>query len=85
VPSISRYSIASDGSLTLLGSTPLSATAEKGPVDLRLSPNGKTLYVVDSGSLAISSFAVHGGALTRLASSPVSLPAGTSPVGIVVD
>ena len=85
VPSISRYSIASNGSLTLLGSTPLSATAEKGPVDLRLSPNGKNLYVVDSGSSAITTFAVHGGALTELASSPTALPAGTSPVGIVVD
>jgi 6-phosphogluconolactonase len=85
VPSISRYSVARDGSLTLLGSTPLSATAEKGPVDLRLSPNGKALYVVDGGSMAVSSFAVHGGDLTALTSSPVALPAGTSPVGIVVD
>ena len=85
VPSISRYSIASNGSLTLLGSTPLSATAEKGPVDLRLSPNGKNLYVVDSGSLAISGFEVNGGHLSALASSPIGLPAGTSPVGIVVD
>jgi 6-phosphogluconolactonase len=84
VPSISRYSIAADGSLTLLGSTPLSATTEKGPVDLRLSPSGKTLYVVDSGSQAISSFSVSGGSLTELTSSPIALPAGTSPVGIVV-
>jgi 6-phosphogluconolactonase (cycloisomerase 2 family) len=84
VPSISRYSIAGDGSLTLLGSTALSASAEKGPVDLRVSPSGRNLYVVDSGSLAISSFAVDGGHLTPLPSSPVSLPAGTSPVGIVV-
>jgi 6-phosphogluconolactonase len=84
VPSISRYSIASDGSLTLLGSTPLSATSEAGPVDLRLSPSGKNLYVVDSGSQAISSFAVNGGSLTELTSSPISLPAGSSPVGLVV-
>ncbi len=84
VPSISRYSIAADGSLTLLGSTPLSATTEKGPVDLRLSPNGRNLYVVDSGAQAISSFSVSGGGLTELASSPISLPAGSSPVGLVV-
>jgi 6-phosphogluconolactonase len=85
VPSISRYSIAHDGSLTLLGSTQLSAVSEAGPVDLRLSPNGKALYVVDGGSLAVTSFAVHGGDLTELASSPTALPAGTSPVGIVVN
>ena len=84
VPSISRYSIAHDGSLTLLGSTLLSATSEKGPVDLRLSPSGRNLYVVDSGSQAISSFSVTGGNLTALTSSPVALPTGTSPVGIVV-
>jgi 6-phosphogluconolactonase (cycloisomerase 2 family) len=85
VPSLSRYSIAHDGSLTLLGNTQLSAVAEAGPVDLRLSPNGKALYVVDGGSLAVTSFAVHGGDLTELGSSPTALPAGTSPVGIVVD
>jgi 6-phosphogluconolactonase len=85
VPSLSRYSIAHDGALTLLGSTPLSAVTEAGPVDLRLSPDGKALYVVDGGSLAVTSFAVHGGHLTELASSPTALPAGTSPVGIVVD
>jgi 6-phosphogluconolactonase len=85
VPSLSRYSIAHDGSLTLLGNTQLSAVTEAGPVDLRLSPNGKALYVVDGGSLAVTSFAVHGGDLTELASSPTALPAGTSPVGIVVN
>jgi 6-phosphogluconolactonase len=85
VPSISRYSIAKDGTLTLLGSTPLNATTEKGPVDLRLSPNGQNLYVVDGGGVAVSSFAVRGGALTPLTSSPTALPVGSAPVGIVVD
>jgi 6-phosphogluconolactonase len=85
VPSISRYAIARDGSLTLLGTTPLDATKEKGPVDLRLSPNGQALYVVDSGAAALSTFSVHGGNLTALTSSPTALPAGSSPVGVVVD
>jgi 6-phosphogluconolactonase len=85
VPSISRYKIASNGSLTLLGSTALNPTTQAGPVDLRLSPNGKALYVVDGGSATISGFAVHHGTLTPLSSKPTALPTGTSPVGIVVD
>jgi hypothetical protein len=85
VPSISRYSIGTDGSLTLLGTTATNATTEKGPIDLRLSPNGKDLYVVDGGAAAISSYAVNGGTLTSLSTTPVATPAGSSPVGIVVD
>jgi 6-phosphogluconolactonase (cycloisomerase 2 family) len=85
VPSISRYSIAHDGSLTLLGSTPLSTPTESTPTDARLTPDGRTLYVVDSGGLTVSAFAVHQGNLTELPSSPTPLPAGTAPVGIVVN
>lgn len=84
VPSISSYSIASNGALTLLGSQPLDATTEKGPVDLRLSPNGQRLYVVDGGSASISTFNVHGGALTELTTSPTPLPTGATGAGIVV-
>jgi 6-phosphogluconolactonase len=83
-PSISRYAIASDGALTLIGSTPLASPSESGPVDARLSPDGTTLSVVDSGGDAVSTFAVHGGNLTALGS-PVPLPAGSAPVGIVVN
>jgi hypothetical protein len=32
----------------------------------------------------VAAFAVHGGDLTELASSPTSLPAGAAPAGIVV-
>jgi len=85
VPSISRYAIAADGALTLIGSTPLSGAAELAPVDARLTPNGSTLYVVDGGGVSVSAFAVHGGNLHQLASSPTPLPAGSSPVGIVVN
>ena len=47
---ISRYSIARDGTLTLLGSTPVSATGGVGAVDARLSPDGRYLYVDESRS-----------------------------------
>ena len=81
---ISRYSIAPGGALTLLGSTPVGATGGVGAVDARLSPDGHTLYVDESKIGAVGAFAVNGGNLTELASSPTSLPAGATPAGIVV-
>jgi 6-phosphogluconolactonase len=82
--SISRYSIAPGGTLTLLGSTPVGATGGVGAVDARLSPDGRTLFVDESRIGAVGAFAVNGGNLTELASSPTSLPAGATPAGIVV-
>ena len=81
---ISRYSIAPGGALTLLGSTPVGATGGVGAVDARLSPDGRTLFVDESRIGAVGAFAVTGGTLTELTSSPTSLPAGATPAGIVV-
>ena len=81
--SISRYAIASDGSLTLLGSTPLGGVST--PFDARLAPDGGTLWVLDTGSATVSGFAVSGGSLAELPSSPTPLPAGATAFGIVVD
>ncbi len=84
--SISSYGIANDGTLSLLGnSTPLKDPSGLAPVDARLSPDGGTLWVVDSGRVAVSGLRVSGGDLTEIASSPVSLPAGAAPFGIVVN
>jgi 6-phosphogluconolactonase len=82
--SVSRYSIAPGGSLTLLGSTRLNDGAGLAPVDARLDPAGRTLFVVDGGGDAVSALGVSGGDLTELGSSPTSLPAGAHPAGIVV-
>jgi 6-phosphogluconolactonase len=82
---ISRYSIAPGGALTLLGSTPVGATGGVGAVDARLSPDGGTLFVDESRAGAVAAFAVNGGTLTELASSPASLPVGATPAGIVVN
>jgi 6-phosphogluconolactonase len=82
-PSISSYAINRDGTLTLLGSTQFSDPTGLAPVDPRLSPDGRSLSVVDSGTDQVSTFAVQGGALTELPSSPVALPAGAKPYGIV--
>jgi len=81
---ISRYSIAPGGALTLLGSTPVSATGGVGAVDARLGPDGRILWVDESRIGAVGAFAVNGGNLTELPSSPTSLPAGAAPAGIVV-
>jgi 6-phosphogluconolactonase len=82
---ISRYAIAPGGALTLLGSTPVSASGGVGAVDARLSPDGQTLYVNESRIGKVGEFAVNDGNLTELAGSPVSLPAGATPAGIAVD
>ena len=79
---ISSYSINPDGSLTLIGSTPISGSGAD--IDARLSPDGNYLLVNGSGMHFVSVFAVNGGTLTELPSSPTPLPAGvTSPAGIV--
>jgi 6-phosphogluconolactonase (cycloisomerase 2 family) len=77
---VSRYSIARDGALTLLGSTPTGA----GPLDARLSTDGRTLYTLDGAINAISGFAVSGGTLTSLGA-PLALPAGAAPAGVAVN
>jgi 6-phosphogluconolactonase len=80
---ISRFSIARGGKLTLLGSTPVAATGGVGAVDARLSPDGRYLYVDESKVGSVGIFAVTGGTLTELPSSPVRLPAGATPAGII--
>lgn len=79
---ISSYSISRDGSLVLLGTTPFTDGA--GAVDARLSPDGRTLAVTGGAAHVVSTFAVYGGSLVELSSSPTPLPADSSPVGLVV-
>ena len=78
---ISSYAINPNGSLTLIGSTPIKGGGAD--IDARLSPDGKTLLVDGSGNHILSVFAVNGGQLTEVPSSPTPLPAGGSPSGIV--
>jgi 6-phosphogluconolactonase (cycloisomerase 2 family) len=80
--SISRYAIASDGVLTLLGSTQVGNQGGVGAVDARLSADGRTLYVNESRIAALGEFDVDGGQLTEQGS--VSLPAGATPAGLAV-
>jgi 6-phosphogluconolactonase len=80
--SISSYSIATGGSLTLLQNTLIKAAGT--PEDARLSPDGKTLWVVDPTADTVSGFSVNGGSLTELPTSPTPAPDGAAPAGIVV-
>jgi 6-phosphogluconolactonase len=78
---ISSYAISPDGALALIGSTAIRGGGAD--IDARLSPDGRTLSVDGSGRHIMSVFAVHGGNLTELPSSPTPLPAGGAPSGIV--
>jgi 6-phosphogluconolactonase (cycloisomerase 2 family) len=83
--SISSFAIATDGSLSLLGSVPFNSASGLRPFDARLDPTGAFLYVVDAGAAKVSAFAVDGGTLTELPSSPIAIQGGAAPFGIVVD
>jgi 6-phosphogluconolactonase len=79
--SISSYSINHDGSLALIGSTTISGGGAD--IDARLTPDGNYLLVDGAGHNFVSVFAVNGGNLTELASSPTALPPGATSSGIV--
>ena len=80
--SISSYSIGKGGTLTFLQST-LPGQIGAGAEDARLAPNGRTLWVVESGTNAVTGFSVQGGTLTPLSQIPG--PGGAHPSGIVVN
>ena len=82
--SVSSYGIANDGTLSLVGSTALSGTGLRA-FDAALDPTDSFLYIVDSGVAKITVFAISGGTLSELASSPVAIPGGGAPFGIVVN
>jgi 6-phosphogluconolactonase (cycloisomerase 2 family) len=85
VPSISAYSVSASGALSLVASTPFASPAGLRPFDAAVSPDGNYLYVVDAGAAKVSAFGVDGTAITELAGSPVTIPGGGAPFGIVVD
>jgi 6-phosphogluconolactonase len=80
--SISSYSIGAGGTLTFLRST-APGQIGAGAEDARLSPDGNTLWVVESGSNAVTGFSVNGATLTPLAAA--AGPTGATPSGIVVN
>jgi 6-phosphogluconolactonase len=83
--SISRYTVAGDGTLGLVGSTPFNSPTGLRPFDAAVSPDGDFLYVVDAGAAKVSAFAVDGTSVTEIAGSPIAIPGGGAPFGMVVD
>ncbi len=81
---ISSYRILANGTLSLIGSTPFASGGGIRPFDARLDASGTHLYVVDAAIASVSGFAVNGGSLTELGSSPTALPAGATPFGVAI-
>ncbi len=79
---VASYSIGRDGTLATIGNTAIKNG--KGAEDARLSPDGKTLWVVNAGGDSVNAFSVKNGSLTELTTSPTAGPAGATPTGIVV-
>ena len=83
--SVSRYTVADDGTLGLVGSTPFASATGLRPFDAAVSPDGGFLYVVDAGVAKVSAFTVEGTTITEIAGSPIPIPGGGAPFGMVVD
>ncbi|HET7035238.1 MAG TPA: beta-propeller fold lactonase family protein [Thermomicrobiaceae bacterium] len=82
--SISSFRIAPSGSLSLVESVPLRGGSGLGIFDLGLDPSGRYLYQLEGGVQKVAALTAKGGNLAELSSSPVALPAGSSPGGIVI-
>jgi hypothetical protein len=81
--SVSAYSVAPNGTPSLVGTTGIVGTTDTGPIDLAASADGSTLYVEAGGAGAVDEFHVNaGGTLTDLGS-VASLDAGIE--GIATD
>jgi 6-phosphogluconolactonase (cycloisomerase 2 family) len=83
--SIARYSIGSDGKLTLLGNT--DTTPGGFPGDEALSSDGKFLYVLTPFVMGknqshLDAYSVSGGNLTHIQATPSNLAVGQSGVGV---
>jgi 6-phosphogluconolactonase len=74
---ISSYAIRRDGSLSLLSS--VAATTSAGPIDMDLSGDGQTLFVLNAGANTLQSFEVDlsSGSLTAL-ETVSGVPAGAN-------
>jgi 6-phosphogluconolactonase len=84
--SYSSYAINFDGSLTLLGDLPM-PTLSNGkaptPLDTTVDALGRNLYGIDNGLPGVSMIHLNDGYMLASPTSPVALPAGATPSGIV--
>ena len=67
--SVSAYSVASDGTPSLVGTTGVVATTDGGPIDMAASADGSTLYVEAGAAGAVDELHVNAdGSLSDLGS-----------------
>ena len=79
---ISSFSVARDGSISLSHSVAADTGAGSTPLDLGVSSDGRFLYVIEAGSHALGGYSIGaGGTLSAVAGAPV-LPAGTSGIAV---
>src|SRR4029077_16218425 len=71
--SVSAFSVAADGELSLLGSAPKRLATRPDSKDLQVSPDGKYLYLVGPVATQVAVFAIGAGR------APQELPEGRSP------
>jgi len=81
---VSSYSIARDGTLTLVGTSAPVSGIVGGGTDITLSTDDSTLYLNEGGNHTVAAFTVNGGTVTQLPGSPYSTPVGASTAGLVV-
>ena len=75
---ITGFSVAQDGSLSLLNANAITAAPGGAPLDMTFSENSQFLYVFNSGSMHIDAYAVGSdGSLTAVSSMP-GLPASAA-------
>lgn len=63
---ISSYQIAGDGTLTLINPIAAATSPTASPIDTAASSDGRSLYLLESGTGAIAAFQVNGNTLTPL-------------------
>jgi DNA-binding beta-propeller fold protein YncE len=78
---VSQYDIGASG--LLAPKTPASVTAGARPFGIAVSPDGKSVYVVDNMSASVSQFDV-GAAGMLSPKTPASVAAGSNPAGVAV-
>ena len=76
--SVSGYSIAADGTPTLLNSDGVTAVVGKGPIDAGFSLGDRFLYVLNSGDHTVSAFSVQSNGTLTAIGTTVGLPAGAN-------
>jgi 6-phosphogluconolactonase len=81
---VSAYSVAADGTLTAIGSSPF-ADNQTAPCWVAITPNGKYLFAVNTAVPSVSSYAVNAdGSLSLIGSFPFHDGSGLAPTDAAV-